>query len=65
MRVQGVVEDFLASRRDFHLDDLTPIPGAAYAGLVENGALSTSPDRFKDDVNEIPDGFYIARLARV
>jgi 16S rRNA (cytosine967-C5)-methyltransferase len=60
----GIIGEFLGSRPDYHLEDLTPPAGAAYAGLIENGALLTSPDRFETDYARIPDGFYIARLKR-
>ncbi len=60
----GVVEQFLQSHRDFFLEDVGPILGEACASLIENGAVFTPPDRFSDDDEAIPDGFYIARIVR-
>ncbi len=60
----GVVDDFLKSHPDFTRQDPGPILGGACAPVIEEGAVFTSPDRFTDDDEAIPDGFYIARMVK-
>lgn len=60
----GVVQEFLRSHREFFLDDLGPILGGACAPFIENGAVFSVPDRFSNDDEAVPDGFYIARMGK-
>jgi 16S rRNA (cytosine967-C5)-methyltransferase len=60
----GVVDDFLRAHPDFTRRDPAPILGNACAPVIEDGAVFTSADRFGDDDEAIPDGFYIARMVK-
>jgi 16S rRNA (cytosine967-C5)-methyltransferase len=60
----GVVEEFLRSHGEFTRDDVAPILGPECAPFIEEGAVFTTPDRFSESDDAIPDGFYIARLKK-
>jgi 16S rRNA (cytosine967-C5)-methyltransferase len=60
----GLIEEFLRSHGEFSLDDTGAILGPECAPFIEEGAVFTTPDRFSESDDAIPDGFYIARLKK-